>query len=143
MNEYESDNFFIVKDYYSFLLALKDNINNIIVKTSNRYEISKILNFIFKYLQNKLIVLEEAYLYLDNSIDNFINFGRHKNIFLILIARRGLELNRYLPLVEKVFLFKTTSDYDLVYYQRMFGINKSDLIKLKNLSLGEFLEFDI
>lgn len=146
LNEYFNSNAKIITDYYSFLVTLKENKKKIffIVKTSNIEEINKITSFIFKYLSNLLLIFEETQIYLNQSIYDFVNYGRHKNIRLILIARRGTELKTHiLALVEKVFIFKTTSDYDLIYYSRMFGINKQEIERVKNFEVGEYIEIDI
>ncbi len=146
MNEYFYNNFLICNDYYSFLNLLKWKKRHfkIIVKTSNINEIFNIQSFIFKYLKDITIILEEAFIYLNNNIYDFINFGRHKNICLVLIGRRGSEFrSEILALTEKIFIFKTTSFYDIIYYKKIFGLNDTDLEKLKNLETGQYLEFTI
>lgn len=124
MDEYEGE--LICNDYKSFLITLKQNISRfkIIVKTSDVYEIKEILIFIFLHMKNVLLILEETGFYLTDVIDFFVNYGRHKNIKMIIIVRRASELNTQInALVEKLFIFKTTSEYDLLYYKRIFGLN--------------------
>lgn len=146
MNEYFFNDFMTCNDYYSFLNLLKRKKTKykIIVKTSDVNEIFYIQNFIFKYLRDVYLILEESKIYLNQNIYNYINYGRHKNIGLVLIGRRGTEFrSEILSLVEKVFIFKTTSLYDIYYYKKIFGLNDTDLEQLKNLETGQYLEFII
>lgn len=144
MNEYFFEDFNVCYDYIGFLDILKRKPKKIkiIIKTSNLEEILYIQKFIFKYLRDILLVLEEASIYLNENVYDYINYGRHKNISLILIGRRGTEFRAtILALVEKVFLFRTTSMYDIIYYRKVFGVDNID--DLKNLKQGQYIELDV
>jgi len=110
-----------------------------ILRFTTDFEFEQTFNLIFN-LYNFVLVIEEAEIYISpytkkSSFLRLVNYGRHREISIIGIARRTAELSMSLRAqVDKIFSFKQTELKDIE------NMKKLGLTDLENLPLYKYKE---
>lgn len=114
-----------------------------ILRFSNDDELERF--FIIAYeIENYCLMLEECSLYISpfakrSEISRIVNFGRHKEISMIGIARRTTELStEFRSQVNRIYTFKQTLPKDLDNMEKL-GFNRNEV---ENLSDYQYLCLD-
>lgn len=96
---------------------------------------------------NMLFICDEADLIFDvhkpleEGLNYIVQYGRHRNVSLITVARRPALLNRNLTaLSSEYYFFRITEPRDLQYVKMTFGADV--MTKVSNLEQFEYLRLE-
>lgn len=143
LREYEN-NFLIIENFsslYSFLTNKKNQTFRISLRYDNDLDFEYTFKLIFE-IGNITVLVEEAQLYISsNEKDNYflrlVRYGRHRQIKIIGIARRTVELSRdFRAQTNKIISFRQI-DLDDIKNLEKFGmtglenLQKFDYVKYK------------
>lgn len=129
--------FYTYEDFRDYILFKTDRENfRYILRFTTDDEIEQMFNLVFD-LTDFVLVLEEAEIYISpyTKKSNFlrlVNYGRHREISIIGIARRTSELSLQLRAqVNKIYSFKQTEIQDIEKMEKLGLIGLDKLEKYK------------
>lgn len=118
------------------------------IVVNNCNDVDSVLSLIYNHLENICIVIDEIDLCYSAQINNdtylykICNFGRHKELDLIGVARRPANTPRALT-SQSDYLYIGNSNKEPRDIQYLSGfVDRQTLDKYENLESYEFLQFD-
>ena len=134
MLEYESDNiFYKFDDLLDYFLKEKPNKFNFVCRFESDNDIELLFKFCW-YVKNLMLVVEESELYISpyqkqSEFLKLIRYGRHRNISIIAIARRVVELSNDVKAnADTIISFKQILKKDIDYLRNL-GFTKIESLK--------------
>lgn len=134
MSEYESDLIFYNSlDLIDYLVNVKPKTFKIVCRFENDNDFETLFQIVW-YLKNIYLVVEESELYISpyQKQSNFlklVRYGRHRNISIIAVARRVVELSNDVKAnASEIISFKQILSKDIKYLQEL-GFTKVDKLK--------------
>jgi len=125
----------IVTNFEDFIYYIKDKEKfTVCCRFENDLDFEYLFRAVFE-ISNLLLVLEEAEMYISpyekrTEFLKLVNYGRHRDISILGIARRVSELSRtFRSQVNRIYTFKQTDINDLKYLNDL-GFNPNEIENL-------------